>query len=200
MPLINIKEQKRALRAKYKKVRAGMDSAKKESIDLCLCSKLLNLEEYQNCSTVFAYVSTALEVNTQKILAACLKDGKKLALPKCMSADGLMNFYYVSSLEELKKGMYSVYEPEGSKNTTANCFDNALCIVPGLCFDGMGYRLGFGKGYYDRFLQNFNSTTVGLCYSRCVCPQLPKGKFDRPVDILITEKYTNYTHNVFSEG
>ena len=60
-----------------------------------------------------------------------------------------------------------------------------------------GFRLGFGKGYYDRFLQNFSGTSVGLCYSKCIEHTLPSGVFDRPVDAVITEKYTNRTNNEF---
>jgi len=60
-----------------------------------------------------------------------------------------------------------------------------------------GFRLGFGKGYYDRFLQSFSGTSVGLCYSKCMEHTLPSGVFDRPVDAVITEKYTNRTNNEF---
>ena len=89
----------------------------------------------------------------------------------------------------LKNGLYGVLEPDPSRSRPALSGGNALCIVPGLGFDSKGYRLGYGKGYYDRFLSGFHGITVGLCYSACTKWMLPHGYYDRPVDILITEKY-----------
>ncbi len=63
-------------------------------------------------------------------------------------------------------------------------------MVPGLVYDRDGYRLGFGKGYYDRFLLNFEGVTVGVCYSRCVEHELPRGYYDRPINMVVTERYT----------
>jgi len=65
--------------------------------------------------------------------------------------------------------------------------------VPGLSFDLQGYRLGFGKGYYDRFLSDFGGVTVGVCYGKCTVTELPRGAFDRAVDIVMTEKFSNRT-------
>ena len=66
---------------------------------------------------------------------------------------------------------------------------NSLCVVPGMAFDCDGYRLGYGKGYYDRFLSGYHGVTAGICYSDCIRWKLPRGRFDRPVDILVTDKF-----------
>jgi len=69
-------------------------------------------------------------------------------------------------------------------------YNNSVCIVPGLSFDYDGFRLGYGKGYYDRFLSGFDGDSIGLCYGECVCKRLPHGRYDRAVDVLVTELFT----------
>lgn len=80
-------------------------------------------------------------------------------------------------------------EPNTDKCEILSDFSDSVCLVPGLAFDREGYRIGFGKGYYDRFLLNFSGLTVGMCYNKCIEDNLPRGYYDCPVDILITEKY-----------
>ncbi len=199
MPLKNVKQLKNELRAKYKKIRIQCPTDIRHSLDKKLAENFQKLKEYKNCNTLFVFVSTPIEVDTSAIISQALADGKKLAVPKCKDKNGQMDFYYITSLDCLKSGAYSIMEPDEEKCTRVTDLSEGLCIVPGLCFDFQGYRIGFGKGYYDRFLQKFKGTTVGLCYSRCTEKELPRGIFDRAVDILVTEKFTNYTQNVFSK-
>ena len=193
MPVKNLNDRKNALRAKHRKLHLMCPSDIKNKLDNSLAKAFLKLDEYKNCNTLFSLVSSQLEVDTLKIMETALKDGKRLAVPRCADKAGHMDFYYITSLDLLEKGAYSIMEPSPLKCEKVNDLSDGVCIVPGLCFDLYGYRLGFGKGYYDRFLQNFGGITVGLCYSRCIEHKLPTGIFDIPVDILITEKYTNYT-------
>lgn len=199
MPLINVREQKFALRAKHKKLRKTCPQEVRCTLDNALTTAFLESDEYKKCRILFAFVSSPIEVSTVQIIDRALSDGKRLAVPKCTDKSGIMDFYYINSTDCLQEGCFSIMEPNPQKCEKVTDFTDGLCIVPGLCFDLQGYRLGFGKGYYDRFLQNFGGITVGLCYSRCVEKQLPTGNFDRPVDILITEKYINYTNNVFGK-
>ena len=67
-------------------------------------------------------------------------------------------------------------------------YSKSICIIPGIVFDSEGYRVGYGKGYYDRFLAAYDGTKFGLVYSECILPSVPRGRFDRHVDILISEK------------
>ncbi len=199
MPLKNVRQRKNELRAVYKRIRVQCPQDIRQSLDRQLAENFWELEEYKACKTLFVFVSTPIEVDTSAIISKALADGKKLAVPKCRDKNGKMDFYYIDSLECLEVGAYSIMEPDEKKCEKVTDLSEGLCIVPGLCFDFQGYRLGFGKGYYDRFLQNFKGTTVGLCYSRCTERELPKGIYDRAVDILVTEKFTNYTKNVFSK-
>lgn len=200
MPIINIREQKNLLRAKHKKLRTAYSVELKQKLDNILFEKFTELKEYKECKTLFAFVSMPIEVNTFPILEKALADGKILALPKCRQNEPIMDFYRVNSLDMLKEGKYSIMEPDEEVCEKITEYSDALCLVPGLSFDLYGYRLGFGKGYYDRFLQNFIGTTVGLCYSKCIEQKLPHGIYDKAVDIIITEKFTNDTRNVFEKG
>ena len=183
--------------AKYKKIRKSCPPEKKQQLDLALQNAFLASEEYKSCDVLFAFASSPIEVDTSLILETTLKDGKKLALPRCRNNFGEMDFYLVTSLSQLEKGAFSIMEPNPEVCEKYEDFSHGLCLVPGLCFDTQGFRLGFGKGYYDRFLQSFSGTSVGLCYSKCMEHTLPSGVFDRPVDAVITEKYTNRTNNEF---
>ncbi len=200
MPIINIREQKNLLRAKHKKIRTACSEEIRNSLDKVLFKKFIELKEYKECKILFAFVSMPIEINTYPILEKAIADGKILALPKCRQKEPVMDFYSVASLDDLKEGKYSIMEPDTNLCQKITDYSDGLCLVPGLSFDLYGYRLGFGKGYYDRFLNLFGGATVGLCYSRCVEQKLPHGIYDKAVDILITEKFTNDTRNVFEKG
>lgn len=145
---------------------------------------------------LFAFVSSPIEVDTSLILETTLKDGKRLALPKCKNNFGEMDFYLVNSLSQLEKGAFSIMEPNPEVCEKYEDFSHGLCLVPGLCFDMQGFRL-IRQGLLRQIFTEFLGTSVGLCYSKCIEHTLPSGVFDRPVDAVITEKYTNRTNNEF---
>lgn len=111
--------------------------------------------------SVFAYASTPIEVDTRRLISYCLETNKPVALPK--SGESELSFYFINSSAELSKGRYGIDEPPEAFPAVDD--SNTLCIVPALCADGNGFRLGYGKGYYDRFLNGFNGQSVILCYS-----------------------------------
>lgn len=188
MPVKNIKQRKLEIRNICKKFRNNLPAEKKQQLDLILQEKFLQIEEYKNTKTLLAFVSKDIEINTETIIKQALADGKTLALPKCKE-ENLMDFYIVNHLSQLKEGYYGLLEPDPEKCTMLSDTTDTICLVPGLSFDREGYRIGFGKGYYDRFLLDYKGVTVGMCYAKCVQESLPKGYYDRPIDILITEKY-----------
>ena len=188
MPVKNIKQRKLQIRNVCKKYRNNLSAEKKQQFDLILQEKFLQTEEYKNAKVLLAFVSKDIEINTELIIKQALSDGKTLALPKCKE-ENLMVFYIVDDLSQLMEGYYGLLEPNPEKCKMLSETENTVCLVPGLAFDREGYRIGFGKGYYDRFLLDYKGITVGMCYTKCVEEALPKGYYDRPIDILITEKY-----------
>ena len=177
------------LRQKYRLIREKTDKDKKAEMDEKILNKITILNAYRNNKTVFTYVSKEIEVNTFHFIEKCWKDGKKVAVPACNSENRSMNFYFINSFDDLEKATFGLLEPIRDKCELVTDFSQGLCVVPGFCFDYKGYRLGYGYGYYDRFLQNFGGITLGICYSNCIIPQLPHGKFDKHVDILLNDKY-----------
>ena len=142
---------------------------------------------YVDADVVFCYASLDDEISTDLLMKKVLADGKTLALPYCVDDKGNMDFYYVESFDDLVSGMFGVREPNINKCELAECPENAIIIVPAMCFDEKGYRLGYGKGYYDRYLQNNTLISVGLCYNSLVKKEIPHDSFDIPVDYIVTE-------------
>ena len=103
-------------------------------------------------------------------------------------------------LADLAPGAFGVLEPVPERCRLVTDYSRGLCIVPGLCFDAEGYRLGYGKGYYDRFLSAFRGVTVGICYTACTQWRLPHGRYDRQIQLLITEKYIRRTYTRGAEN
>lgn len=193
MYIKNIKEVKMNLRARYRKIRENMNAQKKLAMDSAMQSRVLTLREYAKNDTVFTYVSKPIEVDTLGLISAALLNHKRVAVPRCVPGTYDMEFYYIQSMDDLEKGSFGVLEPIVGKCELVTDYEQGLCVVPGLAFDAQGYRLGYGKGYYDRFLSEFKGTTVGICYTGCVQWNLPHGYYDKPVDLLITEKYIRKT-------
>lgn len=184
--LQNVKNQ---LREKYRKRRLSMTTAERLSAHQNIAKHLYELSEYQNNNTILFYVSKSIEVDTYNLISTALKDGKSVGVPRCIAGTRNMIFYYITSLDDLEKGSFGVYEPKTETCVVVTDMSQGLCVVPGMAFDINGYRLGYGKGYYDRFLSIFQGDVVGLCYSNCICQQLPRGLYDRNVDILVTDQF-----------
>lgn len=184
----DIRVYKNNLRAKYKKIRIEMKKEAKSIADKRIYDRLISLISYRNCKTVYVYVSTPIEVDTRRFIERALSDGKTVAVPRCVPNTRFMEFYKINSLSELVCGSFSVDEPMPIEENLMYDFNDSICIVPGLCFDKKGYRLGYGKGYYDRFLSNFEGNIIGICYSNCITNELFTGRYDRKCSLVVTER------------
>ncbi len=183
----DIRQVKAGLRDKFKSIRRSFPEEKKRQTDEKIAQRVLNLWGFRETDTLLCYVSTAIEVDTFTIINAALSQDKRVAVPRCIDGTRKMDFYYIDSLDELSVRSFGVLEPDAEKNEKLLDFSHGLCIVPALAFDRNGYRLGFGKGYYDRFLAGFKGMTAGICYDDCLTDKLPGGKYDKNVDIIVTE-------------
>lgn len=186
--VIDIRPIKKKMRAEAKEGRLSMDATVKGACDKKICNKLLNLWAVRETDTFLCYVSTDIEVDTRELINALLSSGKRVAVPRCEGGPSEMNFYYINSLDELLPGSFGVLEPESDEENMLTQTENTICIVPAFMFDKSGYRLGYGKGYYDRYLSKYKGSTIGICYSQNVKDELFHGKFDRTVDMIVTEK------------
>lgn len=185
----NLENAKSQLRRIYNQKRLSMTDDERLFDAKIIAKYLQQLPAYKNNNTILFYVSKSFEVDTFALIASALTEGKTVAVPRCIPKTRSMKFYCIKTLEDLEKGAFGVYEPKREICKPLDDLRYGLCIVPGLSFDTNGYRLGYGKGYYDRFLSRFGGSTVGLCYSGCICWQLPRDLYDQNVDILITNRF-----------
>lgn len=147
---------------------------------------VISSKEFKSAKVVGAYYAFGSEVRTDLILEKAKSLGKKVALP---SVEGeSLTFYELSSGKYLVKGRFGIMEP--LPYGPVDRMD--LLVVPGIAFDKQGYRLGYGKGYYDKFLAKKDVSSIGLAYSFQLLESLPKDKYDRRLDAVATEKGIHY--------
>lgn len=153
-----MRELKKALRRELTERRRALDITDKAAADEDIFRQLIPLID--NAGAVFTYASTEIEVDTRRVIKYCLDKKIPVALP--ISGDTDISFYYIKNISELKKGRFGIDEPPTEYPAFADF--KTLCIVPALCADGEGLRLGYGRGYYDRYLSKFTGKSVIICY------------------------------------
>ncbi len=189
-PVTDIRQVKRGLRKKFREIRLAMDPQEKAAWDRRITANLLRSPRYRKAKRVLLFVSKPIEIDTHSLIRTALQQGKQVLLPRCLNEQGHMEFFAIQSWEDLVPGLYGLLEPDPERCPCIQTFQPTdFCLVPGFSFDAKGYRLGFGKGYYDRFLSRFSGVTAGACYHCCTTQSLPHGRYDRPVDYLFTERY-----------
>ncbi len=170
----------------YLKIRKNLTLYEKRKYDEMIFIRFINSSFYFNFEVFLIYVSVNNEVETAEIIRYLLKNNKKVAVPYC--SDSNMEFYYINSPEDLVKSRFGIPSVDIVKSEKFKNFDKALCIVPTVSFDNNGNRIGYGGGYYDRFLAENKLTTLGLCYERCMSENIPSESFDIKMDYVLTEK------------
>lgn len=166
-----IREQKRAMTAE--------EIAEKSRV---LTELFLQTEQYKNAKTVYGYLPYNQEVRTVALLERALADGKKVAVPKVYGEE--MRFHYMDDLSRTEEGYAGIPEPMGDEPVAED--PAALVLMPGVAFTKDGSRIGYGGGYYDKFLaKEPGHPTVALCYDFQIVEELPLEKFDIPVDLVL---------------
>ena len=178
------KEQKMRLRPVCAAVRARIPDKEQKAKEICRLVQ--SLAAFRDAETVLCYLSAGSEVETRGILEACFRAGKRVALPRCYE-DSRMEFLPVTAVSQASElSRFGIAEPPHGE--PLDPADAGLCLVPALAFDKNGFRLGYGMGYYDRYLKRFSGTAVGLCYEDCLREALPVNQNDRPVHLIVTEQ------------
>lgn len=190
MQIKNVKEEKKTLRTFFRALRSQFSPEERKALDTALQKNLFALHQYRTADTVLTYVSKPEEPDTFRIIKRAWRDGKRVAVPRCIDGTCEMAFYYITNLKQLAPGSFGVLEPKPEQcQPLEGDGQGSVCLVPGMAFDCEGFRLGYGKGYYDRFLSGYRGFTVGMCYSKCVRWSLPRSKYDKPVDMLVTDRF-----------
>ncbi len=187
--MITLKEEKKQLREELLKLRGEISTDEREKAEAAVVMKLLSLASFRFAETVLLYYPIKGEINVLPIAEAAMKAGKKVAFPLCDTESSTMTYHIVSDLKELKIGSYGIPEPSRELPVYIPSKDkNDLIIIPAVCFDRQGYRVGYGKGYYDRYLNSFGGTAVGVTFHKLLRPAVPRGRFDKHVSLIVTEK------------
>lgn len=179
------------LRKHFKDLRASIPAQERAAIDKRIAQKVLALPAWQEANLLLPYLSFGAEVETRPLIEAAWAQNKTVALPRCMEGTRTMKWYKVENFAGLVKSNLGVEEPPEDPAHEVNPanFTHPLVLVPGLTFDTAGYRLGYGGGFYDTFLANFEGTSVGLCRSCQLSEQVPAlDPHDLPVDMVITDE------------
>ena len=155
--------------------------------DAAICRWVIQSAQYQKAKTVFCYVGTEREIDTMALLRAALRDGKTLAVPLCLPEKGLMEARRIEGLGDLVSGRYGILAPKLNCPVVApETID--LAIVPCCTGNANGQRLGYGGGYYDRYLPRTECPAMLLCRHQLEREDLPVDEHDVTVDYFVTER------------
>ena len=180
--------EKQRLREERLAARETLSEQERARLDDCITQKLIASSEYADADTVLTYVSVLSEVSTRMFIECALRDGKTVAAPRCLPGHRL-EFVVITSLDQLVPAPFNLLEPPKDLSALTEVqMSNAICIVPALLVDTKGYRLGYGAGFYDRFLSTYSGKKICLAYQHNLSKTtLPHTEFDVPVDMVITE-------------
>lgn len=176
--------QKKLLRKKVLELSSKLDKVYKRRSSKRICDLVLSMSEYKEAKTIFCFVSMENEVDTTNIIQKAFDDGKKVAVPLIVSK-GKMVAKYITSLENLTENKFGILEPVDA--ITAEPSDIDLCIVPCLSCSHKGVRLGYGGGYYDRYMQNQSFVKICICFEKLTLDDIPQNRYDEKIDFLVTE-------------
>ena len=186
----NVKEHKMQLRTVISEKRKQISAEERKQMDASICRRIIALAGFRYADAILTYSPLKNEVDISEVNEAALKSGKTLAFPRCVPGTSNMDFYEVTSMDQLEKGSFSIMEPKPDcKLWTPAENKSILCIIPAMAYDKDGFRLGYGKGFYDRFLADRDFVKVGVVYSKFLVDyKLPRGRFDLAANVVVTEK------------
>lgn len=184
--MVLLKSKKVLLRHDIKERLQSLSQSKKTKIENKLYEHLFKSKIWSAASTIGMTCSQSMEWNTFPIIERAWKEKKRVAVPKSNPQKRELVFYYITSKNELELGHYGILEP-GKQTVIAKKNEIDLLLVPGLVFDLFGYRIGFGGGYYDRYLNDFKQETVSLASQLQIIERIPSEPYDIRVRHLVHE-------------
>ena len=173
---------KTELRRVIREKKRAMTAEEIQSRSARLASLFAASEAYRRAKTIYGYLPYNQEVRTVPMLEQALRDGKRVAVPKCYGDE--MSFIYLDDLTRVAPGYAGIPEPIADEPVAHD--ETALVLMPGLAFDREGHRIGYGGGFYDKFLSREpNHPTLALCYDFQLLPHLDTEEHDIPVDTVL---------------
>lgn len=192
---MDVTVRKKRIRQEIRARVAALDSGYCQQADQAIAETLFQTREYQDVGSICCYVGTGREIDTAPILLDAWKRGKTVGVPRCVGK-GEMEVCQISSMEDLEPGSYGIPEP-GRHCRILSPEDLELIIVPCLACTKKGVRLGYGGGYYDRYLTRTrtDAAKIALCRERILCEEIPQESHDIPMDLVIMENSVIFCQN-----
>lgn len=176
-------QTKKTLRNRIKGMKLSMSKEEIDDKSNKITERLISMSEYENAKRIYAYVSYNQEVSTAGFIRKAIADGKCVLVPRVYG--DIMKYHVIKSLNELKPGAYGILEPDN--DITDDVFEGFM-LLPGLAFDEKKHRMGYGGGFYDKYLsEHKNHFKVALAYDFQVFDNIPAEEFDVPADVIVTE-------------
>ncbi len=181
-------EQKALLRERYLAARQGMSRDAWAQASEAIATRLQQCPLYAQARTVLSYVSARdNEVDTWALIDLVLASGRHVLVPMVVAGDSILRWGRIDSRASLVRGRFGLLEPDPASTEFIAPPADALCLAPGLAFTREGARIGYGGGYYDRFLETFPGPSIGLAFGLQLADTLPTTPHDQPVDYVLTE-------------
>lgn len=180
--------QKRQLRERYLSYLRNVPLEEKQFIEKNMYDRLWNSSYWKDAQMIGITWSQRFEWNTLPIIERALNEQKRVALPKVNKRKHEIEFFSITDITSVEKGFVSIMEPIAYPHLFVPKQDIHLLIVPGIVFTRKGYRIGFGGGYYDRYLVDFANETISLCSEKQIVNEIAHEAHDQRVNILITER------------
>lgn len=184
-------ERKALLRAQLKEQRKQLGAQARAAADHLICERVCAHEAFASADVVLTYLSFGPEIDTRELIRASWDAGKTVAIPRVVAGTRLMKWYRIKSFDDLELSSFGVEEPlaDPANEQMLGTGERMVAIVPGFTFDKDGYRLGYGGGFYDTFLSEFDGISVGLCRAALAHDDLSSegviDVHDRAVDVVI---------------
>lgn len=164
----------------------------KKSLEIT--DRVIASNDFQSADTIGITISRYPEVDTRPLIEAAWEAGKQIAVPKCLHATREMDFRLITTFDNLETVYVDLLEPIIDKTVSVGKNEIDLQIVPGVVFSEEGYRIGFGGGYYDRYLQGYKGETLSLAFAIQTGQAVPVEPHDIPVSRIFTEEKVIVCH------
>jgi 5-formyltetrahydrofolate cyclo-ligase len=154
-----------------------------------IVARLMRIEEIRKAATLMVYVSFGSEVRTDDLIRWCWREGKRIVVPFCNVESRELTACRIDGFDELETGHYGIRAPKEGLLRPVEGGEIDAILVPAVAFDRRGYRIGYGGGYYDRFLPRApQAVKIGVAFASQIIEEIPVDGHDLPVDVIVTER------------
>jgi 5-formyltetrahydrofolate cyclo-ligase len=181
-------ENKKKIRKDILLLRNALPRTEREAMSRIICSNFNQLSMLSDCASVMIFLSFGSEINTDYIIKWLWQHNKEVLVPLCKPETREMEIFSIAAFADLEPGYFGIREPKRGLHPPVAKEAINLVVVPAVAFDRRGYRVGYGGGYYDRFLAGMDVPRIGLAFSCQIIPEAPVDQYDLAVQGIVTEK------------